>query len=87
MRLKVHGADARRAARVSEPRYSEGKGWTGGDTRTLYAITDVRTGNVTVRPGKSFAGVGPACTIRIATRLEAETEWQSPLHAGWKVAP
>lgn len=64
--------------------YSEEKGWTGGDSRTLYHITDVRTDQSKVRPGP-FLGVGPMVRIRVATRAEAEEGWQKPLHSGWKV--
>lgn len=65
--------------------YSESNGWTGGDSRTLYTITDTRTGTVVVRPGDSMNGIGPAVDIRVATRAEAEEHWQCPLHSGWKV--
>lgn len=67
--------------------YSERKGWTGADARTLYAITDKRTGTIEVLPGDQLGGVGPVVTIRVATRIEAEYGWQRPLHAGWTVAP
>jgi hypothetical protein len=76
-----------------EPRYSEKRGWTGGDPRTLYAITDKRTGKVQVRPGggssrgvwSSFKGVGPEVTIRVATRSEAMGN-VFPRGVGWMVA-
>lgn len=68
------------------PHYHRIKGWIGGEKFTLYAITDKRTGHVLVRPNTEMAGVGPECTIRIATRSEAEKLWQSPLHSGWKVS-
>lgn len=29
---------------------------------------------------------GPTADVRLATRSEAESHWQSPLHAGWKVS-
>ena len=67
------------------PQYSESKGWTGGDARALYAITDVRTGRTIVRPVEQMTGVGPAVTVAQATRAQAEELWQSPLHSGWKV--
>ena len=44
-----------------------------------------RTGEVFVRPGGGVINVGPEVTVRMATRDEAEREWQNPLHAGWKV--
>lgn len=72
------------------PRYDERRGWHGGDSRTLYAFTDARTGRTVVRPGhvSAMRDVGPAVSsIRVATRDEAERLWQSPLHAGWTVAP
>lgn len=65
--------------------YTAETGWAGGDDRTLYAVTDKRTGRVTVRPAYLFAGVGPEVTIAVATRSQAEADWQAPLHAGWKV--
>jgi hypothetical protein len=80
--------------RMILPRYDARRGWIGGDTRTLYAFTDRRTGKVyAVRPGggsgrhATVADVGGSeADVRIATRAEAERLWQSPLHAGWKVA-
>jgi hypothetical protein len=68
------------------PTYSKRKGWTGGMGTALYAITDKRTGKVQVRPGDWMAGIGPEVTIRVATRAEAETLWQSPLSPSWIVA-
>ncbi len=67
-------------------KYSSRKGWVGGDSRTLYTITDKRTGSILVRPGDSLAGIGPDVTIAVATRGEALAHWQSPLHSGWTVA-
>lgn len=64
--------------------YTEEGGWQGGDDRTLYTITDRRTGRVLVRPGHELRG-GPEVDIRMATREEAEEHWQRPLHVGWKV--
>jgi len=77
--------------KVVLPRYDDRRGWTGGDSRTLYAFTDRRTGRVAVYPGggagkKLLMRVGPEADVRVATRPEAEELWQSPLHAGWKVA-
>lgn len=78
--------------KVSLPRYDERRGWTGGDSRTLYAFTDRRTGSVDVHPGGGGAGKkllmhsGPELTVRVASRSEAEELWQRPLHVGWKVA-
>lgn len=78
----------RNAARSRLPTYDERKGWTGGDSRTLYAFTDRRTGGVTILPGPGAQGItaiGPEVTVRVATRAEAEEGWQSPLHRGWTV--
>lgn len=71
------------------PRYSEKRGWTGGDSRTLYAFTAKQTGTTRVYPGggpgkKLLMHWGPEATVRVATRAEAEAHWQKPLHAGWK---
>lgn len=77
--------------KVSLPRYDEKRGWTGGDSRTLYMFTDRRTGTRDVHPGGGGAGKkllmhwGPEADVRVATRSEAETHWQNPLHAGWNV--
>lgn len=73
------------------PRYDERRGWIGGDSRTLYAFTDRRTGDVFVYPGggagkKLLMHAGPEADVRVASRSEAESLWQSPLHVGWKVA-
>jgi hypothetical protein len=73
-------------ARARLPYYDERKGWRGGDTRTLYAYVGQQTGQVVVRPGGGAGNIGPAATVRIATRDEAERLWQSPLHSGWRVA-
>ena len=77
--------------KTSLPRYDERRGWVGGDSRTLYAFTDRRTGSVSVYPGggvgkKLVMHVGPEADVRLATRSEAESSWQRPLHVGWKVA-
>jgi len=65
--------------------------WIGGDSYTLYTFTDKRTGSITVAPGSvgnlHIVGIGPECTVRLATHAEAEEHWQKPLHSGWKVAP
>lgn len=76
---------------VAPPTYDERRGWIGGDSKTLYAFTDKRTGSVTVRPGggprkPGLHRIGPEATVRIATRAEAEAHWQDPLHPGWVVA-
>jgi len=74
------------------PSYREGRGWVGGDNRTLYAFTYQDTGNVLVRPGggpnEDLLGMnqGPTKDVRVATREEAEEHWQNPIHPGWKVA-
>jgi hypothetical protein len=77
------------AKKIGLPHYDERRGWTGGDTRTLYTFTDRRTGTVGVHPGggagkRLLMRWGPA-DVRVATRAEAEEHWQRPLHAGWKV--
>ena len=78
------------AKKAALPRYTERQGWIGGDSRTLYAFTDRRTGKVGVYPGgggsnkKLLMHVGPEADVRIATRAEAEELWQSPLK-GWNV--
>lgn len=77
--------------KITLPHYTEKLGWHGGDSRTLYAFTDRRTGTIGVYPGgggskqKLLMHWGPEADVRIATRSEAEQLWQSPLHAGWKV--
>jgi hypothetical protein len=73
------------------PRWNNRAGaWLGGDADTLYAFTDPVTGLIKVRPGRGGMGKvvhgGYGLTVAVATRAEAETLWQSPLHAGWKVA-
>ncbi len=68
-------------------RYTALKGWTGGESDRLYAIVDKVTGRVLVRPAFDLRGIGPDVAIRHALRSEAEREWQSPLHPGWKVDP
>ena len=79
------------AKKTALPRYTERQGWIGGDSRTLYAFTDRRTGKVGVYPGgggsnkKLLMHVGPEADVRIATRAEAEDLWQSPLK-GWNVS-
>lgn len=67
------------------PKYSERKGWHGGDKHAIYAFVDKRTHNVRACPVYAAGGVGPEVTVRMATRAEAEEQWQRPLHAGWKV--
>lgn len=69
--------------------------WEGGSTHTLYAFTDKRTGRVTVRPGtetpdgthyfEGLRGIGPEVSVRVASRREAEAQWQFPLSPGWHV--
>lgn len=71
------------------PRWDDKKGWVGGDSRTLYAFVDKRTGNVRVAPGggprgKVSGAGGDHADVRIATRAEGEKHWQDPLHSGWK---
>lgn len=70
-------------AKTKTLKYSETKGWTGGDSRTLYTVTDLRTGQQTVRPGWNLERVGPVVDIRIATQAEADAAgWPR----GWTVA-
>lgn len=73
-------------ARVKMPRYSEARGWHGGDDRALYAFVGRATGAIIVAPIYCGRYVGPDCDVRLATRSEAEKHWQMPLHGGWKVA-
>lgn len=76
----------RRHRSIPLPRWTDKHGWRGGDSRTLYAFTDQRTGETLVRPVYAYHGTGPpVVTVRPATRNEAERLWQSPLHSGWKV--
>ena len=83
---------AKKAKKAALPRYTERQGWIGGDSRTLYAFTDRRTGKVGVYPGgggskkKLLMHVGPEADVRVATRAEAEELWQSPLSSGWNVS-
>ena len=72
-----------RTPRAKLPRYDARKGWSGGDSRTLYAFTDPATDRVVVRPGGFEMPFGPQAMVRVATRDEAEQHWQSPLHIGW----
>jgi hypothetical protein len=73
------------AERHKMPKYRNGR-WIGGDARRLYTFIDRRTGRIVVRAGDAFSGIGPEADVREATRGEAETLWQSPLHPGWKVS-
>lgn len=71
----------------SLPRWSDRKGWIGGNSKTLYTYTDNVTDRIAVAPGgHAHVQVGPNAEVRLATRAEAEALWQSPLHHGWKVA-
>lgn len=73
--------------RGSLPRYNARRAlWSGGDSRTLYAFTSLRTGRTWVVPGGYDMNWGPEATVRVATRDEAEELWQRPLHPGWTVA-
>ncbi len=71
------------------PKYSAKKGgWTGGDTRTLYAFSSPSGSWLRVIPGMGGKGVvvhGPETIVRVATKAEAEEKWQNPLHGGWNV--
>jgi len=87
----ARGAFYNPAGGVAPPSYDEQHGWMGGDSKTLYAFTDKRTGKVTVRPGggrgkPGLHHIGPEASVRVATRAEAEAHWQDPLHPGWVVA-
>lgn len=60
------------------------------DDRTLYAITDRRTGTVLVRPGGLMCGYvdrDDVVDIQVATRHQAEEGWQCPVHPSYKVQP
>lgn len=77
---------------ASMPKYNAKKGvWIGGDSRMLYTFSDPDTGRWMVRPGAGPTGkitdVGGRALVRVATKAEAEREWQNPLHAGWTVDP
>jgi len=72
--------------RAGLPRYTERHGWRGGNCRALYAFVPTLAGSIVVRPGDDFRGIGPTCTVRLATHAEALAHWQNPLHAGWIVA-
>ena len=77
--------------KLALPRWRKGapgdfNGWTGGDSFTLYAFTDKRTGRVVVSPGKYVSTtIGGECTVAVATRDQAIRLWQNPLHPAWKV--
>lgn len=81
-------------SKVSVPSFKPKSGkWTGGDSKTLYAFTDINTATgkpfVVVNPGKypeAMRQVGPEAKARVATKAEAEEYWQNPLHSGWKTA-
>jgi hypothetical protein len=77
------------AKKADLPHYTEKHGWVGGDSRTLYAFVDRRTGTVAVYPGggakkRVLMHWGPEADVRIATRSEGEEHWQKPLK-GWTV--
>ena len=78
-----------RAARprpIPLPRWSDRRGWSGGDPKRLYAYVDRLTGQVHVRPGGAkWASLIGNAEVRPATRAEAERGWQNPLNPGWKV--
>lgn len=72
------------------PKFNVKKGsWIGGDSRTLYTFKNATTGQYLVRPGAGPGGkineVGASAYVRVATKAEAEHDWQNPLHAGWNV--
>lgn len=94
---KGEAAAADRAGRVNPkepkpPRWVDSRSqWMGGDTRRLYAFTDTRTGRVHVHPGQQYhralRGLGPALTVRPATKAEAEAAGWPVRPGGWKVNP
>ena len=62
------------------PRLTD-RGWSGGDSRTLYAFTDRLTGRTTIH--NTISMPGPNCDVRLATVAEAKAaDWP----AGWKCA-
>lgn len=68
------------------PKYSDRRGWRGGDSHTLYTFEDKRTGQLSVRPGGGVRDIGGEVHVRVATRAEAKKHWQEDLHPGWKIA-
>ena len=75
----------KRTRPIPLPRYNDKRGWLGGDPKRLYTFIDERTGHITVRPGRwPGGGIGPAVTVRPATRSEAQENWQTNSQ-GWKV--
>jgi hypothetical protein len=75
---------------VSLPRWSEKRGWHGGDRRTLYLFSLPRPDGViasNVYPGDRLPEAADhRSSVRVATRAEAEEMYQDPLHVGWNVA-
>lgn len=67
------------------PKYSDKRGWYGGDEYALYCFEDNRTGRIKVSPVYCAGGIGPEVSVRVATREEAEKYWQNPLNPSWKV--
>ncbi len=78
------------------PRWSDKRGWHGGDHRTLYWFSWARPyyagapdgGGMAeqVYPGgHSGIAADRHASVRVATRDEATRLWQDPLHVGWNV--
>ena len=88
----VHGEDhnehkiEKAEPKMKMPKYTEGRGWTGGEKDRLYHLTDKRTGQKWVKDIGNMRGTGPEVEVRHATRAEAEEMHQKPLHPGWKVS-
>lgn len=71
------------------PRWNPRKGWIGGDTRTLYALTDRLTKRVSIHPGGGITA-GDNADVAIATREQAlavkDDDGARYWPKGWKVA-
>lgn len=83
-----------KAPKTTLPKYNARRGrWVGGDSRTLYAFVDPVTGHKTVTQGTQMAdgthfkhyriAVGPAATVRVATRAEADAAGYTQGGGGW----
>lgn len=68
--------------KIAIPKYDSKRGWTGGDSRVVYAFTDRRTGVTKVAPVQHAESIGPEVEVRPATRMEAwDNDYKS---SGWK---
>lgn len=74
---------------ASLPKWSEKRGWHGGDRHTLYLFSWPRSDGVilsNVYPGDRIPEAADhRSVVRVATRAEAEEMYQDPLHGGWTV--